>query len=240
MAKRALFLVTVALMAGCAVKRSVPTAEQERIYTVSKGETIERIARVSGVSVEEILEYNEIANPRSIKVGQIIKIPAVGPLESQDLMRASLRETGARTMNISHVREYVGALAFPVHGSLHTSPFGWRGKRFHEGTDFGAPEGTPIYAAHDGVVVLESPSHGKYGRIIVIQGDKFMTVYGHNSRNRVSQGDTVEKGQYIADVGATGRATGPHLHFETRVLDPQGRYSAVDPYVFFVKMDGKQ
>jgi murein DD-endopeptidase MepM/ murein hydrolase activator NlpD len=236
MAKRALFIVAVALIAGCAVKRTVPTAEQEMIYTVSKGDTVEKIARVSGLSPEEILEYNQIGNPRSLKVGQIIKIPAVGPLEAQDFMRASLRETGARKISISHVSGYVGALSFPVHGSLYTSPFGWRGRRFHEGTDFGAPEGTPIYAAHDGIVVLESSSHGNYGRIVVVQGDKLLTVYGHNSRNRVAQGDRVRKGEHIADVGATGRATGPHLHFETRVLDPQGRYSAVDPYIFFVKL----
>lgn len=237
MTRCALFLVAVALLTGCAVKRTVPTADQERIYTVSKGDTIDRIARLSGLSPEEILQYNEIRNPKGLKVGQIVKIPAVGPLEPQDFMRASLRETGARKISISHVQGYVGALAFPVHGALYTSKFGWRGKRFHEGTDFGAPDGTPIYAAHDGVVVLQSSSHGKYGGIVVIQGDKFLTVYGHNSRNRVSQGERVSKGEHIADVGATGRATGPHLHFETRILDPQGRYSAVDPYIFFVKID---
>lgn len=236
MTRRVIFLVVVALVTGCSVKRAVPTADQERIYTVSKGDTIDRISRLSGLAPEEILQYNEIPNPRALKVGQIIKIPAVGPLEPQEFMRASLRETGARKISISHVKGYVGALAFPVHGSLYTSQFGWRNKRFHEGTDFGAPEGTPIYAAHDGVVVLESASHGKYGGIVVIQGDKFLTVYGHNSRNRVSEGAVVKKGEHIADVGATGRATGPHLHFETRILDPQGRYSAVDPYIFFVKM----
>lgn len=240
MVRRALFILAVALLTGCAVQRTVPTADQERIYTVSKGDTIQRIARLSGLAPEEILEYNRIANPKGIKVGQIIKIPAVGPLEPQDFMRASLRETGARKISISHVRGYVGSLTFPVYGALHTSQFGWRGKRFHEGTDFGAPEGTPIYAAHDGVVVLESSDHGKYGGIVVIQGEKFLTVYGHNSRNRVSQGATVKKGEHIADVGATGRATGPHLHFETRILDPQGRYSAVDPYIFFVKITPEQ
>lgn len=239
MSRCALFLIAVALFTGCAVKRTVATADQERIYTVSKGDTIERIAHLSGLSAQEVLEYNEIQNPKGLKIGQIIKIPAVGPLEPQDFMRASLRETGVRKISIVHVKEYVGALAFPVHGSLYTSKFGWRGKRFHEGTDFGAPEGTPIYAAHEGVVVLESASHGKYGGIVVIQGDKFLTVYGHNSRNRVNQGDQVTKGEHIADVGSTGRATGPHLHFETRILDPQGRYSAVDPYIFFVKIDGE-
>lgn len=236
MAIRAFFLVLLVLTSGCFAKRSIPTSDQERIYTVAKGDTVERIARLAGISPEEILEYNQIQNAKTLKIGQIVKIPAVGPLDQETLMRASLRETGARKISVSHVKGYVGALAFPVHGSRFTSPFGWRGKRFHEGTDFGAPEGTPIYAAHDGVVVLESRSHGQYGGIVVIQGDKLMTVYGHNSRNRVSAGDRVSKGDHIADVGETGRATGPHLHFETRILDPKGRYSAVDPYIFFVKI----
>jgi len=236
MAIRAFFLVVLVLTSGCFAKRSIPTSDQERIYTVAKGDTVERIAHRAGISPVEILEYNQIQNAKALKIGQIVKIPAVGPLDQEALMRASLRETGAQEISVSHVRGYVGALAFPVHGSLYTSPFGWRGKRFHEGTDFGAPEGTPIYAAHDGVVVLESRAHGNYGRIVVIQGEKFITVYGHNSRNRVSIGDSVTKGDHIADVGETGRATGPHLHFETRILDPQGRYSAVDPYIFFVKM----
>lgn len=233
---RTLCAAVLLSLTGCAAKSAVPTATQERIYTVAKGDSVERIARLSGLSPDEIVEYNQIRNPRALKVGQILKIPAVGPLEPETFMRASLRETGTKKMSIAHVSGYIGALTFPVNGSLYTSPFGWRGRRFHEGTDFGAPEGTPIFAAHDGVVVMESRSYGRYGRIVVLQGDKFMTVYGHNSRNLVSQGERVSKGQHIADVGSTGRATGPHLHFETRVLDAKGRYSAVDPYIFFVKM----
>ena len=238
MVKRALFIAIFSLVSGCVSNRTTTTiASQERLYTVSKGDTIERIAKRSGLSPEELVDYNHISNPRVLRVGEIIKIPSVGPLDPEAFMRAALGEPGARKISVSHVQSYIGTLSFPVHGALHTSPFGWRGKRFHEGTDLGAPHGTPIYAAHDGVVVLESRYHGKYGRIVVIQGDKFVTVYGHNSRNYVSEGDRVEKGQHIADVGATGRATGPHLHFETRVLDPEGRYAAVDPYIFFVKMD---
>jgi len=236
MVLRTLLVLLLVIMTGCFAKRSVPTSDQERIYTVAKGDTLDRIAARAGLSIEELSEYNQINNPRALKIGQIVKIPAVGPLDQESLMRASLRDTGERKISISHVRGYVGAFAFPVHGALYTSKFGWRGKRFHEGTDFGAPQGTPIYAAHDGVVVLESRTHGHYGGIVVIQGDKLLTVYGHNSRNHVSVGDKVSKGEQIADVGETGRATGPHLHFETRVLDSTGKYAAVDPYLFFVKL----
>lgn len=236
MVLRTLLVLLLVVTTGCFAKRSVPTSEQERIYTVAKGDTLDRIAARAGLSVEEISEYNQIANPKSLKIGQIVKIPAVGPLGQESLLRATLRDTSERKISISHVQRYVGALAFPVHGALYTSKFGWRGKRFHEGTDFGAPEGTPIYAAHDGVVVLASRSHGHYGGIVVIQGEKLLTVYGHNSSNHVSVGDTVSKGEHIADVGETGRATGPHLHFETRILDANGKYAAVDPYLFFVKL----
>jgi murein DD-endopeptidase MepM/ murein hydrolase activator NlpD len=236
MVLRTILVLLLVATTGCFAKRTVPTSEQERIYTVAKGDTLDRIAARAGLSVEEISEYNQIANPKSLKIGQIVKIPAVGPLDQESLLRATLRDPGERKISISHVSGYVGALAFTVHGSIYTSKFGWRGKRFHEGTDFGAPEGTPIYAAHDGVVVLESRSHGHYGGIVVIQGEKLLTVYGHTSSNHVSVGEKVSKGEHIADVGETGRATGPHLHFETRILDANGKYAAVDPYLFFVKL----
>jgi murein DD-endopeptidase MepM/ murein hydrolase activator NlpD len=60
-----------------------------------------------------------------------------------------------------------------------------------------------------------------------------MTVYGHNSKNLVSKGDRIDKGDRIAKVGQTGDASGPHLHFETRVMDDNGRYAAVNPMVFY-------
>lgn len=233
---RTFFFLVLILASGCFAGRANKTAEQERIYTIKKGDTIDRIAERSGVSAQELIEYNYIKNPKALHIGQIVMIPAVGPIDQQLVQPASLRNSGAKQINISHVKRYRGALAFPVHGSQFTSSFGWRGKRFHEGADFAAPEGTPILAAHDGVVVLTSNSYGNYGRVVVVRGEDFLTVYGHTSRNRVSTGDEVAKGDHIADVGETGRATGPHLHFETRVRDPQGRYSAVDPYLFFVKM----
>jgi hypothetical protein len=84
--------------------------------------------------------------------------------------------------------------------------------------------------------VFTSEGHGKYGKIVVLKGEGLITVYGHNNRNIVSVGDLVEKGERIANVGETGKASGQHLHFETRVQDEAGRYVAVDPYIFFVRM----
>lgn len=90
----------------------------------------------------------------------------------------------------------------------------------YNGVDFGAPTGTPIVAAADGVVIVEKGSsrwYGGYGNYIVIEHTNgSQTLYAHNSKNLVSVGDTVKKGQEIGLVGSTGRSTGPHLHFEVR------------------------
>jgi murein DD-endopeptidase MepM/ murein hydrolase activator NlpD len=111
------------------------------------------------------------------------------------------------------------ANTLPVDGVI-TSPIGWRqdpisgDMRFHKGTDIAAPSGSEIKAVADGVV-LESGSKGSFGNVIVIQTeDGRKMLYGHNQSNLVSVGERVQRGEVIAQVGATGRATGPHVHFE--------------------------
>jgi murein DD-endopeptidase MepM/ murein hydrolase activator NlpD len=94
---------------------------------------------------------------------------------------------------------------------------------FHTGIDLAAPQGTPIHASADGVAVLvraTADSHGHlvgYGNYIVVaHPDGFMTVYAHLLSVAVKQGDVVHQGDVIGEVGMTGNATGPHLHFEIR------------------------
>ena len=107
----------------------------------------------------------------------------------------------------------------PVMGTL-TSGFGYREhpvegeERFHYGVDIGAAAGTEIGCFADGTVtaVGESSSYGKY--ITVSHQGGFTTLYAHCSRTLASSGDTVKEGEAIAEVGETGIATGPHLHFE--------------------------
>ena len=103
----------------------------------------------------------------------------------------------------------------PTRGRL-TSRFGLRWGRLHKGIDIAARIGAPVYAADGGKVVF-SGTQGAYGRIIVIDhGGGTQTAYAHNSKLLVSRGQRVHKGQKIAEVGNTGRSTGPHLHFEVR------------------------
>jgi murein DD-endopeptidase MepM/ murein hydrolase activator NlpD len=119
--------------------------------------------------------------------------------------------------------------ASPVPG-VESSGFGWRRDpinrrgKFHKGTDFRADRGTPVYAAGAGVVAFTGRQHG-YGRVIYIDhGGGVVTRYAHLHKIEVEPGTQVVAGRRIGQVGSTGRTTGPHLHFEVRLL---GR--AVDP-----------
>ena len=109
--------------------------------------------------------------------------------------------------------------SLPVSGVV-SSEVGWRKDQFsgamkyHKGTDIAAASGTSIRAVAAGVVVESGPK-GEYGNTVVIKTDDGRRMlYGHNSENFVRVGDRVEMGTSIAAVGATGRATGPHVHFE--------------------------
>lgn len=116
-----------------------------------------------------------------------------------------------------------GQMQWPVPGySRISSPYGNRihpilkTPRFHSGIDIPAPTGTPIVAAAQGKVVV-SRDQGGYGRTVVIDhGGGIMTLYAHNSKLLVSEGQQVTRGQRIALAGSTGMSTGPHLHFEVR------------------------
>ncbi len=119
----------------------------------------------------------------------------------------------------------------PIGGDFRvTSGWGMRIDPFtgqlarHEGLDFTAASGTAILAAADGVVT-RSGWEGTYGNIVeVTHAEGFMTRYAHISQRRVTEGQKVRRGQHIADVGSTGRSTGPHLHYEVfrhgHVLNP--------------------
>ena len=106
---------------------------------------------------------------------------------------------------------------FPLPGAKVISPYGQRGGRPHTGTDLKTKAKDKIYAAFDGEVVFSGKFSG-YGNLIRIKhANGLETYYAHNSKNMVKVGQHVKAGQVIALVGQTGRATTPHLHFETRV-----------------------
>lgn len=116
-----------------------------------------------------------------------------------------------------------GELGWPVPCTRNiTSPFGPRWGRMHTGIDIGAPYGSNILAADNGVVKHAGSSGTGYGNYVEIDhGNGIRTLYAHANRIYVSVGDTVVKGQLIASVGSTGNSTGPHCHFEVIVKGVQ-------------------
>lgn len=126
---------------------------------------------------------------------------------------------------MSLMRVAIDRLPFgvPTKGARQTSGFGprrdplRRSYRMHNGMDFAAPRGTPIYAGGDGVVSFSGRQSG-YGIVVKIRhAFGFETVYAHLSKTRVKVGQRVERGERIADMGSTGRSTGSHLHYEIRI-----------------------
>lgn len=117
---------------------------------------------------------------------------------------------------------------WPSKGEL-TSGYGWRWGRMHRGIDIAAPIGTPIVAVDDGVVTYAAWNDGGYGYLVEItHSNGSMTLYAHNNRILVREGQQVTQGQQISEMGSTGFSTGPHLHFE---IHPTGK-GAVDPMAF--------
>ncbi len=119
----------------------------------------------------------------------------------------------------------------PIRAAYNSSSYGWRidpfngNKAFHEGLDFTANTGAPIFAAADGIVSAAEHTPD-YGNLVKVDhGSGLETRYAHASRLLVKVGERVVKGQKIAEVGSTGRSTGPHLHYEIRLngspLDPR-------------------
>ena len=115
--------------------------------------------------------------------------------------------------------------AWPHEGKINNefgfrrNPFGGRAYEFHPGMDIDGERGEEVYAPANGTVIKAAYTGG-YGNMLEIDhGNGLTTRYGHLSKIEVSVGDTITKGQAVAQIGSTGRSTGPHLHYELRLND---------------------
>lgn len=120
------------------------------------------------------------------------------------------------------LKKHATPSSWPVRSGYISSKFGYRKhpirkrSHFHTGVDFASKRGVPVLATADGVVIYSGWRSG-YGRLVEVRHmDGLVTRYAHNQENLVKQGEMVKKGQSIAKLGASGRATGPHVHFEVR------------------------
>ena len=173
-------------------------------YKVRPGDSMVKVARRHRISVCNLAKLNGLRTRSRLKVGQTLKVGV------------------RRKTRVPSGYAYRKKFVWPVKGGRITSSFGRRAnpfagfRQYHKGIDIGAPLGTPVLATGDGLVILAGRTGG-YGNCIFIRhANGFVSVYGHNKKLMVERGDIVKQGQTIAEVGRTGSATGPHLHFEIR------------------------
>jgi murein DD-endopeptidase MepM/ murein hydrolase activator NlpD len=173
----------------------------------------------------------EAATPRSAMGGPYVpvKLPAeAGPFERQlyriNVTRAQIDRLNRTLALVPYRKPVIGEVEFTSGFGVRSDPFLGR-PAMHTGLDFRAATGDPVRATANGKVA-SSGWAGGYGRMVEIDhGNGLSTRYGHLSEINVKVGDSVRIGQVIGTVGSTGRSTGPHLHYETRIdgeaVDPQ-------------------
>jgi murein DD-endopeptidase MepM/ murein hydrolase activator NlpD len=190
----------------------LPISGVER--TVVKGDTLKSIAKKYGADANEIAQFNGLDPTEPLEIGSTLIIPGgeiaaptPAPLyPSSSLPKPYLGSSGP---------EQIGFYSNPVPGGRITQSL--HGK---SGVDIGAARGTPIHAAADGTVIVARGGgawNGGYGNYVVIaHSNGSQTLYSHLRSVIAAPGQSVVNGQIIGYMGATGKATGVHLHFEVR------------------------
>ncbi|MDO9534135.1 MAG: M23 family metallopeptidase [Bacillota bacterium] len=189
------------------------------LYKVRNGDTLEAIARVYQVEPQLISSFNLLEESSQLTSGKNLVIP--GGVVPQPVRRTVQPTLLASRGDGEYPQPPV--MQWPLKGKI-TSLFGWRGSSFHYGLDIAAPRGRQVNAAASGVVDYAAYKGG-YGLVLIINhGSGWSTLYAHNSSLLAQVGQNVASGQPISLVGATGDATGDHLHLEiiyyNRRLDP--------------------
>ena len=189
----------------------------EEAMTISV-EPLDKMFRAAGMNTDNLL--NTVRRGYSGQGGPLtpLSFSTRGQDPSHDADRANRILNQMDRLNLYRIAAQRAPFAIPVKNAFrYTSGFGMRWGRMHNGTDFAAPHGTPIFATADGVVVHAEWLSG-YGRLVKIQHEfGIETRYAHMSKIRVKKGQRVSRGQRIGDMGNTGRSTGTHLHYEVRV-----------------------
>lgn len=171
--------------------------DRSRVYRTRPGDTFWGIARRYSISPDRLMRANPSFVPERLPVGVCLYLPpeAVPPHQERSGWR------------------------WPIGGRI-TSRYGWRWGRMHRGIDIAAPPGTLVRAAEQGRVTFAGWRSGYGWYVVLSHPGGWRTAYGHNSRLLVRAGQRVAAGTALARVGATGNATGIHLHFE--VIGPGG------------------
>ena len=192
----------------------------------------DRVSGLAGISPAELTKPGQGGALVSAHPLSMLELQAtLDDLEKHTGQRVDLLTVVESRLFDQKIKKMMIPTQRPVADSNIGSPFGWRidpingNSALHTGLDFPAGTGTAILAAAGGVVVTQE-FHSAYGNMIEIDhGNDLITRYAHTSKVYVRKGDLIKRGQKIAEIGTTGRSTGPHLHFEVLVQgipqDPQ-------------------
>ncbi|XDA96536.1 M23 family metallopeptidase [Sulfitobacter sp. LCG007] len=185
---------------------------------------LDKMFKSAGMNPDRVLD--QVRRGYSGQGGPLtpISFSTRGQEPSADAQRANALLGQMDRLNLYRIAAERAPFAEPVKSAFRfTSGFGARrdpitgGRRMHEGLDFAAAYGTPLYATADGTVTKAGWGSG-YGRMVQIRHDfGIETVYGHLSKLNVKVGQKVSRGDRIGDMGSSGRSTGTHLHYEVRV-----------------------
>jgi len=193
----------------------------------------ERVSGLAGINPADIKtkpgQGGVLVSGRDLSIDELQA--ALTSLESVSNQRVDVMTVIESRLFEQKVKKMMVPTQQPVQSGNLGSLFGWRidpitgTSALHTGLDYPAETGTPIYSAAGGVVVTQE-YHFQYGNLIEVDhGNDLITRYAHASRVFAKKGDLIKRGQKIAEVGSTGRSTGPHLHFEVLVQgvpqDPQ-------------------
>jgi murein DD-endopeptidase MepM/ murein hydrolase activator NlpD len=201
----ALLIIAGAVTGGCASPHLVPQTPSHRMGF------LDRAAHWESAHTSKKHKFGFLAPS---KESHSEDVPELASRKGEVL---SSKDARAHAVEVRSDLSGVGGLKWPLSTVSVTSEFGQRGGEFHEGVDLKASKGTPIYASQSGRVLYADSRIRGYGKMVVIQHVKDLaTVYAHISKILVRRGQRVIQGQKIALTGQTGRAHGPHLHFETR------------------------
>lgn len=217
--KTLLFIVAaIFLLQGCALFRAAepPLLEKKKsahgiYHTVQKKDSLWKICKAYGVSLQDVAELNNIKNTSQIKVGDKIFIPGAGKALSGTPAEAAADKTPPEK-----IISKPGLFIWPVRGKI-IDEYGIYGGIKHDGINIKAPEGAPVKAAKEGTVAFSGVLEGYGNTIIIEHKENYATVYANNQNNLVAKGQTVTKGQKIAEVGGSaGSKPQPYLHFQIR------------------------
>ncbi|GJH22716.1 peptidoglycan DD-metalloendopeptidase family protein [Caballeronia novacaledonica] len=211
MQKRIRRLVCASLIAVLAACGTGPVAPG--FYRVERGDTVSKIARENRTSVANLKRWNGLTNPDAIEVGQVLRIAP--PAGSAAVAESSAAGTAGSAQASSQAKAGPGVtLVWPAQGNIIR---GFDGKN-SKGIDIANAAGTPVVAAATGNVVYAGNGLRGYGNMLIIKhDDEYLTAYAHNRVLQVKEGQTVQQGQQIAEMGDTD-SDRTMLHFEVRYM----------------------